>query len=106
MIAKFTADCISQTLPSGGHFAEAADIPPTFFTEFMTRSQPNLQLVRSVPGAMMETVPKKRIMHTLGTKAHTAYFLLLQADLNILKGTVSPSLSWLEQLRSIPSNLH
>ncbi|KAF6840772.1 LysM domain-containing protein [Colletotrichum musicola] len=90
--AKFTHDVINQTLASGKPFTAARSIPPTFFSEFMTVNLLSLQDEKTVPGAKAELMPKKRIMHTLGTKKYnTENFLLLQGDVNnfkegILKG--------------------
>lgn len=92
MMSKFTADVIAQRLPSGKPFRNAAGIPPTFFTSFMTTTQLNLQGVATVPGAQNELVPKKRIMHTLGSNTFTANFMLLQANLNNMKEGVSQPL--------------
>lgn len=89
MFAKFTADAITQTLPSGRHFAAASNVPPTFFTEYMTSSVSNLQNIQSVPGAQMQTIPKIRIMHTLGSSAYRVNFMLLQGNLNNMKEGVS-----------------
>ncbi|KAF6841193.1 Killer toxin subunits alpha/beta 4 [Colletotrichum plurivorum] len=89
--AKFTHDVINQTLASGKPFTAARSIPPTLFSEFMTVNLLSLQDEKTVPGAGAELMPKKRIMHTLGTKKYTENFLLLQGDVNnfkegILKG--------------------
>jgi hypothetical protein len=89
MLKVFTQSVIEQKLPSGSTFKAAANVPPDFFTNFMNSAHINLASVLSVPGATMETVPAKRIMHTLGSDIHTANFMLLEATLNNMKKGVS-----------------
>jgi hypothetical protein len=89
MIAKFTAAVISQQLPSGRQFQAAANIPPTFFTQFMNTNLAALLNTPTVPGAQNVDIPNIRIMHTLGSNQFKANFLLMQAALNNMKEGVS-----------------
>ncbi|RYP62905.1 hypothetical protein DL771_009521 [Monosporascus sp. 5C6A] len=101
MIAKFTQDCISQTLPSGGFFYAASSIPPNFFSQFMSTSLPHLTVVPTVPGASLETIPKKRIMHTLGSDVYRDNFMLLEAKLNNMKEGVFGVISYLNDATAL-----
>ncbi|KAJ3542676.1 hypothetical protein NM208_g3973 [Fusarium decemcellulare] len=85
MIAKFTADVIAQTLPSGAAFQTAASIHLDFFVKYMTTEQLDLQNVPTVPGADNVLKPKDRLMHALGSKKNSKGFMLLQGSINNLK---------------------
>ncbi|KAI1875086.1 uncharacterized protein JN550_002515 [Neoarthrinium moseri] len=88
IFARFTEDVISQTLPSGEEFKAAAAIPPEFFTTFMNTNVLDLLHTETVPGAATEAMPKKRIMHTLGSTAYSKNFMLLQSNLNNMKQSI------------------
>ncbi len=88
LFAKFVKAAIEGNLAGGGTFTA---IPGSFFQNFMNTNQAALANIPTMPGAQAETLPRDRLMWTLGSHAWPNNFLLLQARLNLMKAAVSVS---------------
>ncbi|KAH8902035.1 hypothetical protein BR93DRAFT_932432 [Coniochaeta sp. PMI_546] len=88
LFAKFVKAAIEGNLAGGGTFTT---IPGGFFQNFMNTNQAALANIATMPGAQAVTLPARRLMWTLGSGVWRDNFLLLQANLNLMKAAVSVS---------------
>ena len=88
LFSKFVKAAIEGNLAGGGTFTT---IPGSFFQNFMNTNQAALANIATMPGAQAMTLPAGRLMWTLGSGVWRDNFLLLQANLNLMKAAVSVS---------------